>query len=508
MPDAYEAMVGLNPASNDAALDADGDGVSNADEYAAGTHPRGRFTRLFAEGASGDFFDARFAILNPSTSTAASVVLQAQLEDGTTKSVVRLVPRLGRITVNARELVGDATQAFATSVESDAVVAVDRLMTWDRRGYGSHAESGIAAAATRWFLAEGVTGRGMNLFYLVQNPGTRAAAITVDFLRPSPAGPVSQSYLVAPRSRLTIWVNMVAGLGTTDVSADIRSTNGVPIVVERAMYLDHPGEPLGAGHAAAGVTQASATWFLAEGATGDFFDEYVLIANPSDQAAEIDATYMLPSGTTFARRYTVAPRSRFTILVDQEDPRLASTAVSARFTSVNAVPVVVERAMWWPGAGAAPWYEAHASAGVTRAASRWAVAEGEAGGAASAVTYLLVANTSAVGGARQRDRVDGGRAGARAGVRRRSLVTPHDRRASRVPRRSLGSASGRSSRASVRRSPPSSSSGRCTRLRTAGCGARAAAPSRHRCPDSRRGRACPRPPVAAGGSWTLSGQRR
>ena len=170
-------------------------------------------------------------------------------------------------------------------MESDAVVVVDRLMTWDRRGYGSHAESGIAAAATRWYLAEGVTGPGMNLFYLVQNPGTQAAAITVDFLRPSPAGPVSQSYLVAPRSRLTIWVNMVPGLGTTDVSADIRSTNGVPIVVERAMYLDRPGEPLGAGHAAAGVTQASTTWFLAEGATGDFFDEYVLIANPSDQAA-------------------------------------------------------------------------------------------------------------------------------------------------------------------------------------------------------------------------------
>jgi uncharacterized repeat protein (TIGR01451 family)/fimbrial isopeptide formation D2 family protein len=398
MPDAYEAMVGLNPAADDGALDADGDGVTNADEYAAGTHPRGRFTRRFAEGATGDFFDARFAILNPSTSTAASVVVQMQLEDGTTKSLVRMVPRQGRITVAAREVAGDATQAFATSVESDAFVAVDRLMTWDRRGYGSHAETGVAAAATRWYLAEGVTSPGINLFYLVQNPGAQAAAIAVDFLRPAPAGPVSQSYLVAPRSRLTIWVNMVPGLGTTDVSADIRSTNGVPIVVERAMYLDRPGEPLGAGHASAGVTDASTTWFLAEGATGEFFDEYVLIANPGDHAAEVDGTYLLPGGAALARRYTIAPRSRFTILVDQEDPQLASTAVSARFATANGVPVIVERAMWWPGAGPTPWYEAHASAGVTSAASRWAVAEGEAGGAAGASTYLLVANPSALAG--------------------------------------------------------------------------------------------------------------
>jgi hypothetical protein len=165
------------------------------------------------------------------------------------------------------------------------------------------------------------------------------------------------------------------------------------------MYLDRPGEMFAAGHAAAGVTALATNWVLAEGATGEFFDDYVLIANPGDQAANVEATFAKPDGTTVVRSYAVAPRSRFTILVDEQDPRLSSTAVSTRIAVTNGVPIAVERVMWWPGPGAATWYEAHVSAGVTAPAQRWAVAEGEAGGAARTATYLLVANTSTVAGA-------------------------------------------------------------------------------------------------------------
>ena len=57
-----------------------------------------------------------------------------------------------------------------------------------------------------------------------------------------------------PNSRSTIWVNLedFPGLGralaSSDVSAAIEVTNGQPIVVERAMYLDTPGQVFGAGH--------------------------------------------------------------------------------------------------------------------------------------------------------------------------------------------------------------------------------------------------------------------
>jgi hypothetical protein len=63
-------------------------------------------------------------------------------------------------------------------------------------------------------------------------------------------------------------------------------------------------------------------------------------------------------------------------------------------TSTNNVPIVVERAMWWPGGAMGPWYEGHNSPGATQTGTAWALADGEVGGTSGASTYILVANTS------------------------------------------------------------------------------------------------------------------
>ena len=117
----------------------------------------------------------------------------------------------------------------------------------------------------------------------------------------------------------------------------------------------------------------------------------MLIANASDAAAEVEANYLLPDGTDVKKRYTIAARSRFTVSVDGEDARLADTAVSTIVRSLNGVPIIVERAMWWPDGG---WYEGHNSPGATTTGTAWALAEGEVGGAQSVDTFILLANTS------------------------------------------------------------------------------------------------------------------
>ena len=64
----------------------------------------------------------------------------------------------------------------------------------------------------------------------------------------------------------------------------IESQDGTPIIVERAMYRSNQGRTFNAGHESTGVTAPATDWFLAEGATGAFFDMFVLIANPTSTA--------------------------------------------------------------------------------------------------------------------------------------------------------------------------------------------------------------------------------
>jgi hypothetical protein len=263
----------------------------------------------------------------------------------------------------------------------------------------------VAGLSTTWFFAEGSTSADFALFYLLQNPHPTPVTAVIRYLRPLNQAPVERSYLLQPRSRTTISVDEDPAVASTDVSAVIAST--APIIAERAMYLSRPGRPFDAGHASAGVTAPALDWFLAEGATGPFFDLFVLIANPNPTPANVTVDYLLAGGGLRTKSYTVTANGRFTIWVDAEEfpagsgqRPLANVPVSMAVRSTNAVPIIVERTMWWPGpeTSADVWYEAHNSPGSTATALRWAVGDGEVGGGDGAETFVLIANPSAASG--------------------------------------------------------------------------------------------------------------
>ncbi len=401
LPNDWETRFGLDPTSgtgaNGANGDPDGDGLTNLQELSGGSHPRGFVITYLAEGATGSFFDTRLALANP-TATPALVLTRFQRDDGTMVPLYTPIAPHSRATIDVEGLAGMVSATFSTLVEADVQVVADRTMTWGERGSGSHSERGILTrTATTWYLAEGATHGTFDLFYLLQNPGTAPAEVEISYLRPAPLAPVVRNYTVAPTSRLTIYVDQVPGLEATDVSGSLRSTNGVPVIAERAMYFSRPEEIFAGGHESAGVTAPANRWFLAEGATGSFFHMFILIANPSDQAATVEMRYLLVDGRVIVVTHDVAARSRFTINVAEEAPELASAAMSTIVTSTNSVPIVVERAMWWPSTGG-PWYEAHNSPGETTTGTRWAMAEGESDGPFEKQTYILIANTSAFAG--------------------------------------------------------------------------------------------------------------
>jgi hypothetical protein len=388
----WEFLFGLDPANGaDGALDPDGDGVASTQEFATAGHPTGAHKYYFAEGAENGFMQTRFAAVNIGT-VRARVRMHYQSSDSPNIFDFRNFDADTQTIV----LPSRPPNNFATLVESDQPLIMNREMIWGQTPSsatyrGSHMESSIPGPSTTWYLAEGATHGRFDLFYLLQNPTDAEANVSVEYLRPAPLPPIVKTYPVAARSRRTIWVDDEGPeLAETDVSATISSDR--PLVVERAMYYSTPEQSWIAGHDGAGVTAPAPRWFVAEGATGSFFDFYVLIANPGSEDASLKVTHLLSDGgPPIEKIYTAAARSRLTIDVKHEDPRLASAEVSTIVESTSGAPVVVERALWWPSGN---WYEAHLSAGATATGTKWGFAGETEHRRSDSDMFLLIANTS------------------------------------------------------------------------------------------------------------------
>jgi hypothetical protein len=409
LDDRWEAATGLSYASgvgaDGPAGDPDADGLTNQQELQSHSHPRGSTVRYLAEGARNAFFRTQLAVANPGTNPATAVV-RLLGEGGATTAAFVSVPARDQRTLDLRDAAALSPSSFSMVVESDAPLAIERTMSWDAAGnaYGGHAERALAELSTTWWLAEGSTTGDFALFYLLENPHPAAATATIRYLRPAGLPPIERTYLLPPTSRTTIPVNTQAPeLASTDVSAAIAADR--PILVERSMYLTRSGQPFAAGHASAGMTAPATSWFFAEGATGPFFDLFLLLANPQGVDAAVEARWLLSDGEILTRTYVVEANSRLTIWVNGEDIPgrgrvLANAALSTVLTSTNGVAIVAERAMWFPAAGLTPafWTEAHVSAGSRTTATRWVVADAHSGGPANTQTFILVANTSAFEG--------------------------------------------------------------------------------------------------------------
>ena len=252
---------------------------------------------------------------------------------------------------------------------------------------------GIVAAQTsltKWYLAEGATGTFFEEEILIGNPNTSAAEISITYLRPAGAAPITQTFTMPATSRKTVRVNDVPGLASAPaVSAVVECTNGLDIVVERSMYWSTPARR--GGHNSPGVFAPATKWLLAEGSTG-FFDTFVLVANPdTTHDAEVEVSFLLPDGTMVKAQRPVEANSRLNVWVNQEVPELASKAFSTVVESLNGVPVFVERAMYFGGSA---WEGGHESTGLTEASKSWFFAEGFTGGTPALAfdTFLLLGN--------------------------------------------------------------------------------------------------------------------
>ena len=289
---------------------------------------------------------------------AGTATLTFLLEPSGTVTRSYSVPANSRVTIYTNE-VQDAGggrplngRSFSTQVTSTAPIAVERSMyfTNARVWNGGHEAAAVPAPRTSWYVAEGATGGFFSTFLLLANPNGSPATATIRYLLPG-GRVVTRTQNLAAQSRTTISVNDV--VPNTDVSMEVSAT--LPIIVERAMYW--PGSNWSEAHASAGIAATGTTWALAEGELGGSrgFQTYVLIANPTANAASVRLRFLVENGTSFVTpTFTVPANSRVTRSA-AEFMAAGQLTNGARFgvvvESTNGVPIAVEHAIYWNGGG-------------------------------------------------------------------------------------------------------------------------------------------------------------
>ncbi|MHB8894181.1 MAG: SpoIID/LytB domain-containing protein, partial [Candidatus Geothermincolia bacterium] len=316
-------------------------------------------------------FDEYLLVLNPNPEPTL-VTFTFMKPDGSTFDHIQEVIENSRYTLR----VNDFAQFQETSVRvvSEKPVIAERAMYFNCRNRfsGGSDSMGVAEPQKSWYLAEGYTSPSFETYILVQNPGPNAAEVKYTFMVPGGKPAVEKTQQLAPFSRTTVRVNDVPGLENTDVSTMVECTSGDGIVAERSMYFDYYGRD--GGHNAMGVPGPSTTWHLPEGYTGGQFDTYILVQNPTDVAATVEATYMKENGSTIKKQYPVAARSRYTIHADTV-AGLENAGFSTKLESKNGVPVVAEHALYFDYNGTGR-QDGSCSSGVTEASDSWYFAEG------------------------------------------------------------------------------------------------------------------------------------
>jgi hypothetical protein len=345
-------------------------------------------TYYLSEGATGWFFDEDILIANPNNATAP-VTLTFSKENGEQVVATRSLPPQSRVTVHVDAVPGLEATSASARVRSDAGVPllVERSMFWDKTYYAGSTGSAIDTPSPDWFFAEGSQGF-FSTFVLVINPNPAPVDVTFTFFRENEPS-VTKTLNVGASTRLTLYAGDVPEVVNRSFGIAVHATQ--PIMAERSMYFGTTATRLWSGGTeSAGVTAPSTHWFLAEGATGGFFDTFVLLSNPQDSEAHVTVTYLLESGETVVVPKQIPAHTRLTINIETEDDaRVRNGAVSTVVASD--VAIIAERSMYWPGA-ANPWGEGHNSFGVVNAGTTWGLAEGRTGGPLNFHTYILLAN--------------------------------------------------------------------------------------------------------------------
>lgn len=334
----------------------------------------------FAEGYTGPGFDTYVLLENPDSQASEAEIELFGPGGPLYNTTIDVSPR-SRLTIHLNELIPPGEAAVKLALPEGSLIQAQRSMYFDYQGLSDGHTTRASRASKQWYFAEGYTGAGFDTYILVFNPQTTTAQVDMQLMTPN--GTVDHTVQVAPLARRTIKLNdIVPG---AEVAASLTSDR--PVVAERAMYFDIQERQ--GGSVVMGAEATSEDWYFAEGYTGGEFDEWLLLANPSDSTVTAIASFQRSDGVIVECENVLQPRSRATIHVD-EVPGLENTEMSA--TVKAAFPgVVAERTMYFSYSGSMGTVGGgHAAMGNTEPSSHWLLPEGYTGKGFE--SWILISN--------------------------------------------------------------------------------------------------------------------
>ncbi|MDY6793820.1 MAG: DUF5719 family protein [Actinomycetota bacterium] len=313
-------------------------------------------TWYFAEGYTGAGFDEWICVLNPGDDTAALTFNFQTQEEGEKVVEGFTVAGHSRASFKVNDILGAEYQT-SLMLESDQPIVAERPMYFDyggtaARGWqGGHCVIGVHELSGQYYFAEGTTRDNFEEWLTLQNPGDEGINVDASYqLGVGQEDTVDKSYYLEPASRSTVFVPNEVGY-ENDVSVYLSSPS--LFLAERPMYFDYGYLDLSAqgGHCVIGASEIGDRWFLAEGYTGDGFNQWLCLQNAGDQDAQVTITYYTQEeGALDPRETTVPAGTRGTVMVNVD----AGPGYQLSCQVESTQPIMVERPMYfvfrgWPG---------------------------------------------------------------------------------------------------------------------------------------------------------------
>ncbi len=251
-----------------------------------------------------------------------------------------------------------------------------------------------------WYFAEGRVGKGFQEFLTIDNPGTAACNVNLEYnyTMDGSSIPLNKTALVAvaPASRVTESVNADLNIFSSTVPAAIvatvatvdSSTAACPgVVVERPMYFS-TFKNITSGSDVLGATHLNTTYYFADIPTGPDAASFITLLNPNSSSANVTATYYANGQKVGTQSVTVRPNARGTIT-----PNLVAMPAHVAAVISSTQPIMVERPTYFINGGTS----ANASivggydvVGTPLLAKDWLFAEGYTAGTTQ--EYFTLAN--------------------------------------------------------------------------------------------------------------------